>query len=185
MGPLHPQSSPPTVHSPKLSPGALDFKCWPNLPPRAPHHLTFTLPCPQYVPSIQKQAPPSPYAFTETELWQFGFQILAQPLSPRAARSRTPTTSKQLYSTSCRSHSSKNEPPPLCIHRNRALVARFPLALFFLRVFFGGFFFFFVLYILFIVELADNYGYLLHDFISIIVYVYCVFLQPECGQCIT
>ena len=64
MGPLHPQSSPPTVHSPKLSPGTLDFKCWPNHLPsrapldRAPHHLTFTLPCPQYVPSIQKQAPP-------------------------------------------------------------------------------------------------------------------------------
>ena len=75
--PLSKNELSPTMCSPKLSPGGSDFGfCHHHLFPCTPlhctpHHLKSTLPHPQLVHFIQKQAPR--YAFTETEPQRLSF----------------------------------------------------------------------------------------------------------------
>jgi hypothetical protein len=131
VGPLYPTVSPPATCSPKPSSGGSDFGFWPNgLPPRAP--LDHALPPPQIdftPPTVGSLHPKtslpafrSPKRAPAARIWAFG----SNPPPPScAARSHTPTTSNRLYVTHSWSPPSKNEPPPLRVHRNRAPAARF------------------------------------------------------------
>ena len=160
--PPHQNTSPPTVNSPKLSPGGSNFRFRPNHLP--PHTLLYHAPSPPRDCFIPRpvHAPhwnmPPPLCIHQNQApvaWISNFNPTTSPwVRHLIVHSKSPTTSSLLHPVQGTSPPSKYKPCCAFTKTEPRQLSFFPLSFFFVFCF---------IYILLIVALAEQYyGYLLY-----------------------